>query len=57
MYGETVPILNLCTALRYMYSKLGIDDFGLNDICDPSMYLIVNRRVFARGTRSKQFTK
>ncbi|XP_050442564.1 uncharacterized protein LOC126846807 [Adelges cooleyi] len=36
MYGETVPILNMCTALRYIYSKLGIDDFGLNDICDPS---------------------
>lgn len=37
MYGETVPILNMCTALRYMYSKLGVEDFGLNDICDPSM--------------------
>ncbi|XP_050523408.1 uncharacterized protein LOC126895507 [Daktulosphaira vitifoliae] len=36
MYGETVPILNMCIALRYIYSKLGIDDFGLNDICDPS---------------------
>ncbi|CAI6361514.1 unnamed protein product [Macrosiphum euphorbiae] len=36
MYSETVPILNMCTALKYIYSKLGIDDFGLNDICDPS---------------------
>ncbi|VVC42016.1 Kinetochore protein Nuf2 [Cinara cedri] len=36
MYSETVPVLNMCTALRYIYSKLGIDDFGLNDICDPS---------------------
>lgn len=36
MFGEIVPILNMCNALRYIYSKLGMDDFGLNDICDPS---------------------
>lgn len=36
MYSEIVPIQNMCTALRYVYSKLGLDDFGLNDICDPS---------------------
>lgn len=40
MYSETVPILNMCTALKYIYSKLGIDDFGLNDICDPSEFLL-----------------
>jgi hypothetical protein len=38
MYCETVPILNMCTALRHIYSKLGIDDFGMNDICDPSEF-------------------
>lgn len=41
MYGETVPILNMCMALRHIYMKLGIEDFGLNDICDPSMLLFV----------------
>lgn len=41
MYSETVPILNMCTALKYIYSKLGIDDFGLNDICDPSEFLLI----------------
>lgn len=41
MYSETVPILNMCTALKYIYSKLGIDDFGLNDICDPSEFLLL----------------
>lgn len=41
MYSETVPILNMCTALKYIYSKLGIDDFGMNDICDPSKFLLL----------------
>lgn len=44
MYSETVPVLNMCTALKYIYSKLGIDDFGLNDICDPSkvkLYVLI----------------
>ncbi|XP_050436955.1 uncharacterized protein LOC126843445 [Adelges cooleyi] len=36
MYTETVPIVNTCAALRLMFSKLGIDDFGVNDICDPN---------------------
>lgn len=44
MYSEIVPIMNMCTALRYIYSKLGADDFGLNDICDPSKIIIFVRR-------------
>lgn len=45
MFGETVPIMNMCTALKYIYSKLGIDDFGLNDICDPSKNLCYNYHI------------
>ncbi|XP_050540096.1 uncharacterized protein LOC126904842 [Daktulosphaira vitifoliae] len=36
MYNETVPIVQMCEALRFMFTKLGVDDFGLNDICDPN---------------------